>query len=180
MTRSASVRNMRPVAADPPRVNPAATNEVARRQALLRKAMAQRGLRNTRQREILTEIFFSSERHFSLEELLDLARKRDQGIGYATVYRTLKLLTDMGFAHERRFGEGHTRYEASDGLHHDHLICARCGTIVEFEDKRIEALQDEIARRHGFSLRHHRMELYGVCPGCRTDADDAGWADDPA
>lgn len=138
-----------------------------RRQAILRLALAKRGLRNTRQREVLTEIFFSSGRHFSLEELLSLARERDGGIGYATVYRTLKLLKELGLAHERHFSDGQTRYEAADGMHHDHLICNRCGEIVEFEVDRIEELQQEVASRHGYKLLDHRMELYGICPRCQ-------------
>jgi len=145
---------------------------VSRRQATLKKALSQRGLRNTRQREILTEIFFGSDRHFSLEALLELARERDPGIGYATVYRTLKLLTEIGLAHERRFGQGSARYEASDGHHHDHLICVRCNTIVEFEEPRIETLQLAVATTHGFQLTHHRMELYGVCPSCQSEDSD--------
>lgn len=137
------------------------------RQDNLRKALTKRGLRNTRQREILTEIFFASDRHFSVDELLSLARERDAGIGYATVYRTLKLLTDLDLAHELHFSEGQTRYEASDGHHHDHLICTRCGAIVEFEVEEIEALQEQVARAHGYELLHHRMELYGICAKCR-------------
>jgi Fur family transcriptional regulator, ferric uptake regulator len=144
-----------------------APDAVARRQATLKKALAKRGLRNTRQREVLTEIFFGSDRHFSLEELLSLARERDDNIGYATVYRTLKLLTELGLAQERHFSDGQTRYEASDGLHHDHLICTGCGAIVEFEDDRIEHLQEEVAAKYGYVLVTHRMELYGLCPSCR-------------
>lgn len=145
----------------------ASPEAIARRQARLRNALAKRGLRNTRQREVLTEIFFGSERHFSLEELLALAREKDDNIGYATVYRTLKLLTDLGLAQERHFSDGQTRYEASDGLHHDHLICTQCSAIVEFEEERIEQLQEEVAARYGYALVNHRMELYGVCPECQ-------------
>jgi Fur family ferric uptake transcriptional regulator len=143
------------------------TETQARRQETLRKALAKRGLRHTRQREILTDIFFGSNEHFSLDELLEAARARDSGIGYATVYRTLKLLTELGLAHELRFGEGQTRYEAADVDHHDHLLCTRCGAIVEFEEPEIETLQIDVARRHGFRLETHRMELYGVCARCQ-------------
>jgi Fur family ferric uptake transcriptional regulator len=146
---------------------------IERRQALLRKALTKRGLRNTRQREVLTEILFGSEQHFSLDELLTLAREKDDGIGYATVYRTLKLLTELGLAHERHFSDGQTRYEASDGLHHDHLICTTCGEIVEFEEDRIEELQEQVAARYGYRLTHHRMELYGLCARCQREGDGA-------
>lgn len=143
---------------------------IERRQEALRRALARKGLRHTRQREVLTDIFFSSRGHFSLDELLAMAKAKDGAIGYATVYRTLKLLTELGLAQERQFADGHTRYEPADGEHHDHLICTRCGDIVEFEDPRIEALQEEIARRHGYALASHKMELYGLCARCSNGA----------
>lgn len=143
---------------------------IERRQDALKKALARRGLRHTRQREVLTDIFFSSDGHFSLDELLAMAKTRDGGIGYATVYRTLKLLTELGLAQERHFSDGQTRYEAADGVHHDHLICTRCRTIVEFEEARIEALQEEVAARHGYRLGTHKMELYGLCPKCQAES----------
>lgn len=140
-----------------------------KRQDALKRALARRGLRNTRQREVLTDIFFSSDGHFSLDELLAMAKLRDGGIGYATVYRTLKLLTELGLAVERHFSDGQTRYEAADGVHHDHLICTRCQAIVEFEEERIEQLQEEVAARYGYRLGTHKMELYGLCPKCQRE-----------
>ena len=140
---------------------------VTKRQESLQEALQQRGLRNTKQREILTDIFFSYDRHFSHDELLALAREKDSGIGYATVYRTLKLLTELGLATELNFDDGHTRFEAADGEHHDHLICIKCSRIVEFEEEKIEILQERVAKAHGFKLIHHKMELYGVCPVCQ-------------
>lgn len=145
---------------------------IARRHELLERALSRRGLRHTRQREVLTDIFFTSDGHFSLDELLAMAKKRDAGIGYATVYRTLKLLTELGLAQERQFADGQTRYEATDGVHHDHLICTRCKKIVEFEEDRIEQLQDEVAARLGFRLSSHKMELYGLCSDCQAATQD--------
>lgn len=149
---------------------------IARRHEALERALARRGLRHTRQREVLTEIFFNTDGHHSLDELLVMARSKNSGIGYATVYRTLKLLTELGLAHERHFADGQTRYEATDGLHHDHLICTRCKKIVEFEEERIEQLQNEVAARLGFRLSSHKMELYGLCEACQSAAD----ADEPS
>jgi Fur family ferric uptake transcriptional regulator len=84
------------------------------------------------------------------------------------VYRTLKLLTECGVAFERRFGDGLTRYELADEeSHHDHLICVECGTIIEFEEPRIDQIEEEIAKRHGFALRSHKHEMYGVCADCQ-------------
>ena len=105
----------------------------------------------------------------SIEELLAQVRSEDKRIGYATVYRTLKLLAECGVANERKFSDGLTRYElADDSSHHDHLICLECGSIVEFEEPRIEDLQEEIAERHGYRLLSHKHEMYGVCPKCQA------------
>ena len=88
-------------------------------------------------------------------------------IGYTTVYRTLKLLTRLGLAAQRKFADGETRYEpASEGSHHDHLICLECGKIIEFEDRRSKPSRTSIAQRYRFKIFHHRMELYGRCADC--------------
>jgi Fur family ferric uptake transcriptional regulator len=135
---------------------------------MLTDYMLKKGLRSTDQRRLIVETFFHAENHVSIEELLSQVRSQDPRVGYATVYRTLKLLTECGVAYERRFGDGLTRYElADDTTHHDHLICVECGDITEFEEPRIEKLQDEIATRYGFELRSHKHEMYGVCPKCR-------------
>lgn len=130
--------------------------------------LAGQGLKSTRQRDRILQVFIGAGRHLSAEELYGIVHKTDPGIGYATVYRTLKLLAQAGLAEERRFDDGFTRYEynASDG-HHDHLICTSCGRIVEFENERIEQLQDDVARSKGFEVRSHRLELYGLCSECR-------------
>ncbi len=107
------------------------------------------------------------EGHVSAEELFDAVRKVEPSIGFATVHRTLRLLADSGFVHEHSFGERHRRYELADRReHHDHLICTRCRRIVEFEEPRIEALQDEVAARHGFRITDHRLDLFGICVTC--------------
>jgi Fur family ferric uptake transcriptional regulator len=141
---------------------------------LLNAFMAKRGLRATKQRDTIIEAFFSQPDHVSIEELLARVRVRDPQIGYATVYRTLKLLTESGVAHERKFGDGLTRYElADDDAHHDHLICVECQRIVEFEEPAVEALQETIAKKHGFTIQSHKHELYGVCPDCQRKAAES-------
>ena len=126
------------------------------------------GLKTTRQRDRVLSVFTAAKKHLSAEELFLLVKKSDPKIGYATVYRTLKLLANAGLAVERRFEDGIARYEyAATRAHHDHLICTRCGAIVEFEDEQIEQLQDAVARKNGFVVQDHRMELYGLCAGCR-------------
>ena len=134
---------------------------------LLEDHMAKKGLRSTDQRRLIVETFFRAPNHISIEELLAQVRESDPKVGYATVYRTLKLLAECGVAHERRFGDGLTRYElADDTSHHDHLICLECGDIVEFEEPRIEELQEAVASKYGFELKSHKHEMYGVCPKC--------------
>ena len=137
-------------------------------EALLARFMADHGLKSTRQRTLIVETFFASEGHLSVEELWDKVRSTDARVSVATVYRTMKLLSESGLAHARNFGDGQTRYEAAVGRHHhDHLICTNCGTIVEFENDKIETMQDAVARRHGFKVTSHKMELYGLCKNCQ-------------
>jgi len=136
--------------------------------SMLQVHMAKHGLRSTDQRKLIVETFFKAKDHISIEELLNEVRAQDTRVGYATVYRTLKLLAECGVANERSFGDGLTRYELNDeASHHDHLICVECRTIVEFEEPRIEALQEEIAERYGFLLKTHKHEMYGLCSKCR-------------
>jgi Fur family ferric uptake transcriptional regulator len=137
--------------------------------AMLQAYMIKKGLRSTDQRKLIVETFFRAENHVSIEELLAQVREKDPRVGYATVYRTLKLLAECGVANERRFGDGLTRYElADDATHHDHLICIECGEIVEFEEPRIEDLQEQVARTHRYELRSHKHELYGICASCQA------------
>ena len=127
----------------------------------------------TAQREAIVEQFLRTKEHISIDELLGKVRKRQPKVGYATVYRTLKLLVDSGLAVERQFGDGQARYEIV-GDHHDHLICQKCGLILEFEDDEIERLQDRIASRlGGFTVLRHRHELYGLCPKAAGEANGA-------
>ncbi len=137
--------------------------------ARLNEYMTRHGLRSTEQRRIVTEHFFASDGHLSIEDLLDRVRVDEPKIGYATVYRTLKLLKECGLAFERHFGDGVSRYEVAwEDEHHDHLICVDCERIIEFEDDAIEKLQREVASRHGFRLVRHKLELYGICPDCQA------------
>src|SRR5215468_10856570 len=140
-----------------------------RLRARLQSYMVKKGLRSTAQRRLIVDTFFEGASHMTIEDLLAEVRAKDRGIGYATVYRTLKLLAECGVASERRFGDGLSRYELADeaSSHHDHLICESCGKIVEFEEPRIEELQDEIASRYGFEVTSHKHEMYGVCPECQ-------------
>ena len=125
-------------------------------------------LKHTRQREAILEVFLEVEGHITGEELHRRVRRKFPAIGYTTVYRTMKLLCEAGLASERHFDDGVTRFEIQHE-HHDHLVCVRCGKIVEFECSMIESAQERIVKAHGFRLLRHRHELYGHCPSCRDD-----------
>ncbi|MGB5702285.1 MAG: Fur family transcriptional regulator [Polyangiales bacterium] len=146
-----------------------AEHNIEQLRARLNDYMARHGLRSTEQRRVVTEMFFESDGHLSIEDLLDEVRVKEPRIGYATVYRTLKLLKECGLAFERHFGDGVSRYEVAwSDEHHDHLICVECEKIIEFEDDDIEGLQHQVAAKHGFRLVRHKLELYGVCPDCQA------------
>src|SRR5262245_30205999 len=121
-----------------------------------RAYLRKRRLKTTQQREAIVDAFLQSNGHVGLEDLLSSARKRNPGVGLATVYRTVKLLEDAGLAAARQFGSGQTLYElAGQRAHHDHIICQQCHFIVEFESDEIEKMQTDIARRHGFAVTQH-------------------------
>jgi Fur family ferric uptake transcriptional regulator len=124
------------------------------------------GGKRSKSRALIMEIFFRSGRHLTVEELARKVRARNRDIGPATIYRTLKLLARLGYAKELDFGEGAKRYETSLTSHHDHFVCTECGKVSEFEEPRIESLQEEVARQHGFSPTMHRLAIYGYCPRC--------------
>lgn len=145
------------------------TSRATHADEVLGRYMAAKGLKSTRQRSAIVETFLAVRGHINVEELLGKVRVKDPRVSAATVYRTVKLLCECGLAHARDFGEGQTRYESAAGRdHHDHLICTECKTIIEFENAQIEALQAAIARKHGFEVLHHKMELYGICGRCRA------------
>ena len=138
---------------------------------LLASYIRENNLKNTRQRDAILEAFLHIEGHTSIDDLLVRVQADQPAVGYATVYRALKLFVDAGVASERRFGDGPTLYEPAElGEHHDHLICTLCGRIFEFEDQLIEDRQEEVAKKLGLKLTNHRMTLWGECIN-REDCD---------
>lgn len=130
--------------------------------------MARNGFSNTAQRRAIAEAFFSFPGHHTLEEFYHHVCQLDATIGQTTVYRTLKLLCAAGLASEIQFGDNVARYEvAAPNSHHDHLVCLKCGRIIEIYDPRIESIQNEIALKNDFSLSGHTHNLYGACASCR-------------
>lgn len=138
--------------------------DIAQRMDRFQEFLATRGLRLTDQRRVIASAFFGAHEHVSLLELLELSKDGRASIGYATVYRTMRLMVEGGFASEHRFGEDQTRFEVvEEGEHHDHFICLDCGHILEFEDPVIEQRQAEHAAAHGFRVLSHRHEIYVRC-----------------
>lgn len=129
--------------------------------------LKERGLKSTAQRDDIARVFFELGHHISAEELYAEVKKVSTHVGYATIYRTLKLLKECDLVHERHFDDGQARYEIVGDSHHDHFICERCGKIIEFTNARIERLQEHVARDLGVVLTRHKMELYGLCRDCR-------------
>lgn len=120
------------------------------------------GLRMTEQRRIVAQVLQDSDDHPDVEELYARASKVDAGISLATVYRSVKLFEETGILERLEFGDGRSRYEDAEREHHDHLIDINTGQVIEFVDPEIEALQEKIAKKLGYELRGHKLELYGV------------------
>ena len=128
----------------------------------IEQACAAKGMRMTEQRRVIARVLGASQDHPDLEELYRRAVKIDDKISISTVYRTVKLFEDAGIIERHDFREGRSRYEQVPDEHHDHLIDVNNGNVIEFRSEEIERLQEEIARRHGFKLVGHRLELYAV------------------
>jgi Fur family ferric uptake transcriptional regulator len=114
-------------------------------------------------------VFLRTEGHVSSEDLYELVKAEDPSIGFTTVYRTLKLLQESGLARDVQYFDGRTLYEHDfKHAHHDHLICTKCGRLIEFFSEVIENMQDEIAARHGFRPESHSLRIFGTCRECRA------------
>ncbi len=121
-----------------------------------------KGLRMTEQRRVIAQVLEGSDDHPDVEELYARASTRDPNISIATVYRTVKLFEEAGILDKLEFGDGRARYEDAERDHHDHLIDMQTGQVIEFVDPEIEELQERIARKLGYTLKGHKLELYGV------------------
>jgi Fur family ferric uptake transcriptional regulator len=136
----------------------------------LDKYLANKGLKQTKQRKIVVSHFLHMNTHIEAEKLYDRVRNEGHNIGLATIYRTLNLLHDAGLIQHSTFSDGRSVFELlRPGTHHDHLVCISCGKIEEFENSKIEDLQRLVAEEFGYELFCHRLDLYGKCPTCRTE-----------
>ena len=136
---------------------------------VLRAHLRELGLPLTHQREVIGQILFESSRHLSADDISQQLRERDEQIGKATVYRTVKLLVDVGLAVEHDFDEGFKRYEMCAGpAHYDHLICTSCGKVIDFSRPELESMQLAVAAEKSFQAVTRQFKIYGVCVDCTS------------
>lgn len=124
------------------------------------------GVKVTQQRMTILEHIFNGKKHVTAQDVFEKVKITSPEIGFATVYRFLRTLSDHKILTELRMNGLPARYEWANKKHHDHLSCKSCGKIVEFENNEIETLQLQVANKHGFKLLSHVLELYGTCPSC--------------
>lgn len=121
----------------------------------------------TRPRDMIAELVIGSEGHESAGTIAAQLKARGERVGTATIYRTLDLLVQSGIVRANEFGEGFRRFERSAGKeHHEHIVCTRCGRVVEFANERLERMLPVVADEHGFRHERHRVEIFGTCREC--------------
>jgi Fur family transcriptional regulator, ferric uptake regulator len=127
--------------------------------------LARKKFRRTGQRQAIIEVVFSTDQHFTAEQLLEWSRQHDKSVSRATVYRTLPLLTESGLVRVMDFGKAYKFYDPNYGEHpnHSHIICQECHKIVEFESDKIARLESQISRQLGFSVKAQRLEITASC-----------------
>ncbi|RLA82828.1 MAG: transcriptional repressor [Epsilonproteobacteria bacterium] len=135
----------------------------------LRQIIKEKGLKYTKQREVIFETILNCKKHLGAEELysLILTKHPDEKIGIATIYRALVFLEDANLIRSISVGKDAKKFETNFKAHHDHLICVKCNKIVEFLNANIEKEQEKTAKENGFKLLNHTMYLYGVCKDCQ-------------
>ena len=135
------------------------------------------GLKQTGQRSTILRTFLETREHLSTDELHRLVKKKDDRIGFTTVYRTLKLLAGCGLASEVAFHDGIARYEHQyNRRSHHHMVCTECGASVEFFSPQVGEIEQEIGRQHHYLTTRHTFQIYGVCDDCRKE--EGGRSDD--
>ncbi len=122
----------------------------------------EKGMKMTEQRRVIARVLSMANDHPDVEEVYRRASEMDSKISIATVYRTVRLFEEANIVERHDFGDGRSRYEEATEEHHDHLIDIQSGKVIEFQNQEIEALQEEIAEKHGMKLVGHRLELFGV------------------
>lgn len=141
---------------------------MSKEREILNEFLARKNLRHSAQRERVLEEFLAVERHMTAEELYDILKRKNPEIGCATVYRSMKIFSQCGLAREVKLGNRKSSYEhVYHHKHHDHLICLKCGKMVEFSEPTIEKFQQRVAGKYGFEIEDHSLAIYGVCRDCK-------------
>ena len=144
---------------------------------LFLRYLREQGLPVTQQREQIADVVFATDGHLSVEDIEEKLRDRGERIGKATIYRTLETLVKSGLVAEHDFGEGFKRYEHLFGQKgvRQHLVCSECGSVKEIDDPELLRLQQRIARDQDFAPARYRLQMYGLCAGCRADGRTLEW-----
>jgi Fur family ferric uptake transcriptional regulator len=133
-----------------------------------RRHLREQHLPITRQRDVVARAVLLSDEHLSVDAIQRRLQEQGERVGLATIYRTLDVLVESGLVRAHDFGEGFKRYEPmAQQSGHEHLICVRCGRVVEFQNERLERILPIIADEHAFQHQQHRVEIHGICPDCR-------------
>ncbi len=148
---------------------PTISREMVREaQDIFHRHLKRVGLKHTEQRDTILRTFLETREHLSTDELHRLVKKKDPRIGFTTVYRTLKLLSECGLASEVAFHDGIARFEHQyNRRSHHHMVCTECGSSVEFFSPEVDKLEQEIGRKHHYLTTRHTFQIYGVCEECR-------------
>jgi Fur family ferric uptake transcriptional regulator len=129
----------------------------------------------SRQRRQILEVFLKTEKHPTINDLYDMVRKKNPKIGLATVYRAMRVICDAGLARETDFEDGTKRFEHEyKHQHHHHLVCTKCGRVIEITSPRLEKLQKNLAKKHNFTVTKDTMKMFGVCEACRRKKTQSG------
>jgi len=138
------------------------SNRIFQMPSRLEKLCEEKGLKMTGQRKVIAKTISEAEDHPDVEEIYRRAAEKDSKISIATVYRTVRMFEEEGIIEKHDFGDGRARYEECSDEHHDHLIDIRSGKVIEFQNEEIEKLQESIAKKLGYKLVDHRLELFAV------------------
>lgn len=131
------------------------------------QVLQSKGYRITPQRIMVVEALHSAKRHISAEEIFDRLKKKYPYANISTVYRTLELLKELGLAAEISVGDGVVRYHAKENSRHHHLVCTRCGKMIDLAEDEVVPLEKSIARKHGFKADINHLAIFGLCSECQ-------------
>ena len=138
-------------------------------ETIFRQYLKEKGLLYSKQREQILKTFMKARSHLAIDDLYNVVRKKNPRIGLATVYRTMRVICDCGLAREVDFGDGVRRFEHKyQHQHHHHLVCIKCGRVIEVTSNQIESLQKKLAKQHNFAPIRDTMKIFGLCSKCKN------------